>query len=111
MEHRSTKPREYWNVRTRVEFRHFDDGGPVQMPAGDGYAPYISCEGMPIPLAVRLRGVPADAKHGSAFEVVVELMYHPLADYSCLEMEREFTLLMGNKTVGRGVVLSSLFVG
>ena len=60
--------------------------------------------------AVRINGLPSsEGQFEIAYEVEVELMYHPKINYAPLTPGVTFQLMMGPKTVGEGVVISPIY--
>lgn len=81
-------------------------GGRQTMPEGDGYSPYFRSGSMSESLAVRVLGMPDDARFDSAIIIRIELIYHPSLKYGALKVGERFFLSEGAKTIAEGVLVS-----
>lgn len=93
------------SCRAIVKFHRPENGGKVQMPEGDGYAPYARVgEGGEL-RAIRILGLPLDGKFGESYSVELELTYHPQLDYSAILPGGVFQLVEGRRIVGEGRIV------
>lgn len=93
------------HVKVSLVFKAYSSGGRIVMPEGDGYSPYYVSKGVPSGVAVRVLGVPSDAKFEVPFIAILDLVYYPAVDYGRLEVGESFSLLEGPKVVANGKIL------
>ena len=93
-------------VKAHVSMRPEENGGR-HGPFCAGYRPHVVADGDDTYLGIYVTQPHEDNKifPGEERVIEMELVYHPLVDYSRLTSGRHFLIKEGSKTVGEGHVL------